>query len=697
MYHDEPWIVSPEPIEGSEAIDKLWKEIGLIRQSVSSSDDRYTLSSGSPLDESTSERINFYASTLSNCNVPCPFGPTLGPLTWYNVVVSDPFGKAVFLLVKGFRIKEIEQASKKRRKTNNPSYEDTLLEEDVELELEVSCSQPDGSLFEKFRLSDVEEILPSKKAIWLLIDRFFKYVYPFMPYLDEEMFLKEVEGMIGHRSYSEEKVRIYVEKKLTIAQVCLLLLVLRLGYLSLIRNTYDSHNNQEKEYLCKQVVPAEAADLAYICLTQFRLLGSSSLDVFRCCLYMCLYRQVSPEDGEGGKCGSFQAFGAMLVQSAYSSGLNRDPIKAGVEDGKIRNLWRKTWYGLVCLDKSQACATGCPNNIIPQSYDTLMPVFEGAQCSNVKDYAIEEEVISSMHRSIKLQEVVNDLRMLALNVHSPPLVTEIVKKLTEVEAFLHENYGSLSSMLTLSSSVHTENVTKVKKLLEYIEASQLIITLYEHLFLHYEREWAHERSFFFLKKALSFSEEISLNFEKILVNGDRYYGRGFDYIVSPNLFAVRHKTQFAHFAIYLRCAYAENSTVRTELLKFLFKRIQEYTYTLKGISDKYFYAWRMNKFHMIIVSLVKGDSLDQTIEKTKEFPFFDKLKYSIFTDNSHYLSEVMDLLQPKEPIQRRLEAFNDKEIDSYWLGMLDTDSWLYNDKAMDDVFDMEQGFNEIFS
>ena len=61
-------------------------------------------------------------------------------------------------------------------------------------------------------------------------------------------------------------------------------------------------------------------------------------------LYMRIYRNCAPEESDGIDGGDSQVATALLVQMAYSLGLNREPDKFDVcNDEKVNHLGRKMW------------------------------------------------------------------------------------------------------------------------------------------------------------------------------------------------------------------------------------------------------------------------------------------------------------------------------------------------------------------
>lgn len=112
----------------------------------------------------------------------------------------------------------------------------------------------EGQAGKELRLSDkiqlhlidkIQIILPTRKVIWKLIDRYFAWLYPFMPFIDEESLIRDISKILGPKSFEDTKIQqVKVERRLDLAHIGILLVVLRLSYLSLFCN--KSSVNEER-------------------------------------------------------------------------------------------------------------------------------------------------------------------------------------------------------------------------------------------------------------------------------------------------------------------------------------------------------------------------------------------------------------------------------------------------------------------
>ncbi|CDK27588.1 unnamed protein product [Kuraishia capsulata CBS 1993] len=469
-------------------------------------------------------------------------------------------------------------------------------------------------------IEHVERCLPNKKALWLYIDRFFEWVYPFMPYLDEETFCTDAEKIFGPRSDSEEKIEsITLVRRLDFATVGILLLVLRFSHLSLMSNSdnavAEKQMTDEEKYLLKFPIGVDVTVVAQLCLNQFRLLRRCTLTIFQCALYMRLYHKYAPEDGDGGDGGDSQIFTGMLIQMGTSMGLNRDPVnfEPMFVNPRLANLWRKIWYCLLSFDFFQSFALGNPQTSRSNFYDSNLPIYSSS-ASSIKNVYLEEEVIASINRRFALEVKLQEIAEKALDLKNPPKVVDLLKSLTSLREFIYTEYGSLRKiMIEPTDGDHVKNIRKVKRVVEYCEANLLIHPVYYHIFLHYEDVDNFDVCSHLSKVILKEIMQIVSNFFELLKTSYKYVGRGFDTILTPCLEMAMHKTLQFQFSLYVRCAHlkeqgASSFELDQAMAKFLEQLIHNVKNYLKGlqvVSKKYYYAWRMSKAQNFILKMLQ--------------------------------------------------------------------------------------------
>lgn len=359
-------------------------------------------------------------------------------------------------------------------------------------------------------LSIIEKYLPGRKVVWLLIDRFFEKLYIQMPYLDEESFRIRLTSIIGPKNLGFQRIRIrnigtqYCEEFLS---VCLMLIVIRLSWLSLPIKVTDDLSPEDKLLMKPEnLVTMVLIDMVKEIFSNAKLMSKPSLIIFQVGLYLKLYNILAPEDGfdvddtftDGGsnegkrkkkKTGSLKSvndlsgdlsyeapsinspnFMTMLVQLGRTIGLNRDPLNfrnfyssvdpiANSRLFRKRHLWRKLWYGLLYLSIGCNLSMGDYKKGLPIELDldpTLGSVNKSWDCR--LPGGVEQGVLEKVFYGIALEKE-----------------QIVVANFRDSIAVYHLLYTAMSSLMRVDHSSSTKTIAKImNKLLDLIsEKSRL--------------------------------------------------------------------------------------------------------------------------------------------------------------------------------------------------------------------------------
>ncbi|KAG7664111.1 MRR1 [[Candida] subhashii] len=493
----------------------------------------------------------------------------------------------------------------------------------------------EGQIDRELMLIDkIQFILPKQKVIWKLIDRFFTWVYPFMPFVDEEDFRESISKIIGPEGYEDAKIsEIKVEKRLDLAVIGTLLVMLRLSYLSLFSNKTSVNeerlnsadpceHSQCVKYLLQNPISINTVDVSQCCLYQFQILRKTSLPVLQLAFYLRLYHTYAPEDGDGADGGDSQTLNAVLIQMAYSLGLNREPdnFPDVLNNKKQNHLCRKIWHYLVLGDIHNSYSFGSPTAIDPNSYDTKFPFHEEGN-ENLRDKTLDRFVTSCFFPTyIRLYEILTAILKLVLNVPGRTKVGELCKLLSEFEVLMAQKYGSLADCLnppTKDTHIFARNFpTKF-----YISLKTFLVAVYYHIFLHYEATNL-ELSFFYLKKIIKIAcTDMMPHYFELLGNSEVIC----DMMINPKLEQIIHKLNQINLAMIVRvnfmiyqCRSQPDHDVRCssdpqyfayykELCKFssCVTRCAEVSVAaVSKLSNRYYYAWRITKSHTYLLKIV---------------------------------------------------------------------------------------------
>jgi len=502
------------------------------------------------------------------------------------------------------------------------------------------------------------QILPTKKVIWMLIDRFFIYIYPFCPCLDENEFIDKICGIIGPLSMEETKIdKLNVLKLLDVANIGSLLLVLKLAWLSLRSNSEEELDNPgrttSEKYLLEHPISKDLALTAQMCIDEFNLLGRCSLDLLQTLLLMKFFKNVTGSDGFSD--GRQQVFLSLLTHIGISIGLNRDPSKySGVGDiNHSHEILRKIWYSLEWYSTLQSISLGLEPQIDSRYYDTRLPKFS-RKTSNVRNLDVETETVNGIIQQHEISIMVNEVFETLLDMKHPPTVGDILYMMDKIEIYLNKRWGSLSNILTLNDGVYSNNLSKARDIHYYTQLAMLLFSIFHHLLLAFEREQNCHACFHFLEKCLFYSFEVSNHVAEIMEHSYRYIGTGLDYFIDTCLEITTHNCLLIQISLYIRLCCLEKSLQEQQKQKSRFRRrdfILEKITKLKNdmLNNNFMHIlkhFRLVKDHTFFAWLTMGIC-------SSIFRFLRENKVKAFTKKYNFLShlteeELLSLLSSTE-------------------------------------------------
>ncbi|ODQ77229.1 hypothetical protein BABINDRAFT_21289, partial [Babjeviella inositovora NRRL Y-12698] len=604
-----------------------------------------------PASESTpyaaSDHIDFYAG-YSSMHVTEARLINHGPLSYLSVMKKDPFLSYLWNLV---------HECKKRQKVfpygspepsangHNPDdkFHKTLLRDTGLIELQPyskmglklqvgevvpTSATPKNEDLELLLVETIKKTLPTQRVTWLLVERFFKYLYPFFPIVDEWYFSTTCfENILGEIKLVDEPfLSVNVLRTLDFANLGSMFVILRFSYLSLLSNNDDNASDDpDINYLLAHPIEANVIKVAQMCLNQFPVLRKSSLFIFRCTYLLRLYYIYAPEECDGADGGDSQVFTGMLAQMANGIGLNRDPSSFDQlsDDPRLMNIWRKFWHQIVTFDVHKGTMLGSPLNIKLEYSDTRVPTLDDHN-QNIKDLALEKLVLENIHQNTHLNGVVTELLELILNMKSAPKIAAITSLTDQLEAYVRNKFVDLRTILTPYNGNHLDSVRKVYHTITYLFVNSFLIPVYYHLFLFYEQARSLPLCYTYFAKMVLISNEILSTCLSLLVDCPKYFGKGFDFILTPQLEFTCHRAfqiqlsgiirgqcALSFFREQLPTTPAETANIQRNidilecLVLHLLHLKERHIQAFLKISDKYYYAWRMNKAHKFVLLVLK--------------------------------------------------------------------------------------------
>ncbi|CCE85753.1 Piso0_005380 [Millerozyma farinosa CBS 7064] len=522
-----------------------------------------------------------------------------------------------------------------KAKTNESKNFVTLLNEK---KLSLGLTFYDGQLNQELLLIDkIQAILPKKRIIWHLFEIFFERLYPYFPFLDESCFTKEVERILGPKSFEDIDIKqLKIEKRLDLAIIGNLLVVLRLSYLSLFCNKTDvneaklhTNSTSDEALLCKYLlsnpINITTIDVAHLCLQQFQFLRIGSLPVLQLMLYLRLYHSFAPEDGDGADGGDSQILNALLVRMAYSLGLNREPdlFPDVLNEPRLNHLGRKIWHYVALSDLHLGFSFGSPLCVDMEYSDTNPPSLENSAVGPMHEKR-EASVVNTLYGFFSFSSELRDMMKKILNVRRRLSMPELSSFLSSFEIKMFDKYGKIDEFLKPIDSTDFESTyEKNLKVKSYLGFLAYLISIVFHLYLYYDAKVCN-LSFFYLKKIVSYTIVNTMPYYfDLLGNSDVIC----DFITNPSLESIIHKSNQINIACIIKLNFqiyhmSQSSEHHHKMisdpaylryfkalcrLSCSFLRCTELGIAaISKISNRYYYAWRITKGHLYLLESISS-------------------------------------------------------------------------------------------
>jgi hypothetical protein len=373
------------------------------------------------------------------------------------------------------------------------------------------------------------KILPTTRIMFLLSMRFFRYVYPFFPFIEENSFFGGLSEFASSFSISDIKItHLNINSKYDYASLGLVLLVLRLGYLSISEEELNS--NKDFQPLRESPITPVFVDVATKCLEHYKFLRKSySLKVIQLSLYILLYYRHCLEDDDISDGSGSSIMLGTVFSMAYSVGLNRDPSFLTGSTTSSSNqsqgeIWKKIWYKLLELDSSQALISGsvlrCHDD---SSYDTPLPEVDP------NNDEVDTFVVGDFALLYKRTKIYRQVTSICNNMRLPPTTLDVIKSVKLLESFAME----LGCFKRILNDTSLKKYAMVKKLSYLTEARVSIFNFKASLFMHFESVGNMKKAFEYLDECLKLLAEISCSLMNTAYNETLYFGQGYSNFLQP--------------------------------------------------------------------------------------------------------------------------------------------------------------------
>ncbi|KAH3661717.1 hypothetical protein OGAPHI_005895 [Ogataea philodendri] len=553
--------------------------------------------------------------------------------------------------------------------------------------------------------SVLEEALPSKKSVWLLIDRFFEFWHPLYPFLDQKEFTESLVDLIGERTSEDVQINIYGIYRSRLVFLSLVLYLIYLGQLTLYNITMEpipeSKTNEDLAFLVSHPLHEKLLKVALNCGYWGNISDIPTLLTVQNLLYSRIAFKHSPEEGDHT---DIDALIGLLLRSSQTIGLNRDPCILGSGDDLKRiNLWRKLWYGVMCVDYGWGFTNDALGPRISQ-YNTKLPVFLGATNANVSELENERASIALINCRTEFNKKFANLSTLIMNIDGKVKVSQILDALNDIADLQEQLTGDIDDFLkpgSLCSKDKFYRVRKISGLCSYLEVQTLSSLMNYHIFLFYEEKGQVEKAKRLLLKSLSQVINIHRLVGAIVFDLSSYFGSGNDHILASTLIESTGRTRCIVFATLVRVHHVSyNRFLRAQLDPDTEKLLEELLETgnkvvvsgfrFQGrLSASHFNAWFFCKVHTFAYRKIMPLILEDIFNRAKE-PKMDmhKLDYnSMLKWNTADFRCIIDTMMnkndstPHTSVSTKVSPDTDSSInghqviDSGWIGKLINNKW----------------------
>lgn len=492
-------------------------------------------------------------------------------------------------------------------------------------------------------IEQIRTFMPTKRVIWLHINRFMYLLYPFFPYVIEDDFRSSIANIIGKESYEEIKPDVKVLHRGDFAQIGILFIMLRLSYLSLFHNRgfYNekilsksilSPDESEKKFLLLNQIEIGAAEIAHTCFRYLERLGRVSVPMLQCGVFLRLYRVFAPEEGDGLEGGYGQIQNSILVSMSYMLGLNREPDKTpDFKDDKMKNLYRKIWYFVVLSEFNSAILFGSPVLVRRESYDTKTPFFTW-QNSNLRNRETDQTSLFAYMSTI-IGGPIERVVALYSNVQGDVKVMELTTHLNTIEIGAKKLFGKLEDyMHSLEEQNSRYHMNKISKAGSLLKVYSFLMLNYCFLFNFYEKV-NNTLSYYYLKKMLTLSMgEVLISCFALITKSQEIFGEGADLFINPSIIQLLTRISDicivgivrSNFSLYKARAgikkgqemSPEDKKFAASLNRFITAMEKSCRICLIGISilsKRYFFAWEVARSQNYYLKLVTSSAFYKEI------------------------------------------------------------------------------------
>lgn len=438
-------------------------------------------------------------------------------------------------------------------------------------------------------VSKVHYLLPPPQVIQVLVNRFFRLLYPFIPVLDETDFRINLSRVL----MNDNKIVIY--DKLDLTYLAMLLVILRLSFLSVLtvvkstKTVINTENNNDNEIklICLYPIALAAINVAQEVLQQFDTLMSLQMEVLQLSLLLRSYEILGPEYILGSRSGQSFTVDVVLIMLAQRIGIFNETSFAN-DSLTLANLKRKIAVFIFC---SNSIVIGSLNTEFPLlSLKFGLPEVTIHNCNN-RDWEIENLTVKFLKICIETRLY---LGFDILNNFEQHMFDKKVEKVDKMVSDLmnHNNYSQTQlPVLYQIINTFTNRYVLTRKIVE--------LSIYFHIF---NGNVDTQISLIFLDKCIQLLfTRVFPKIQQVFKIAMEVPAYEIDLLIIPSLLHLVHRGFLVILSFLTRVKVnlllnepkrEANVVELGELLNHTINLLFQFTFNL---SNRYYYAWKIFK------------------------------------------------------------------------------------------------------
>lgn len=389
----------------------------------------------------------------------------------------------------------------------------------------------------KLFVQEIERILPPCDVIQFHIEHFMKLIYPFIPILDEHIFRMNISRILVYPNLNEVTanstgVKVCIDSKTDGLRISILLLIIRLSYLSVyleIEMTDRNPSFPEQRILSYPIGPAIISLVQYA-LQNTNYLRKTSAETLQLLLLYRFYQVRSCEDGDGFMGSDGTVMTGLIVATSKAVGLdqhfNENIFSQGTpaqekynlipvnklhkieENGVLdqnkflppdirmnlltrgprvfNQLWRKLWWTSLQCDLNHSMIYGAASQFDhdPEKSRTGKPNYDPGFAS-VQNTEIERFTVSRLNQFSNVNYQLYQLLEMLHSFKRRPTVIEVESKIDEILTLCHTIHDNSGNGKYISPTVNAS--AKVNNLISKVEIYGCMLIVEYSLLLQCEQ------------------------------------------------------------------------------------------------------------------------------------------------------------------------------------------------------------------